>query len=110
MEWVSGAEILVHAGVSAPTPVETEWSDACAAAVSAGIDARLAGIPIVATVDYPELVVAARGAGVEAYKRKEAVFGITGYVDLQGAAVRVSRDYLDAIAPILERYATRGIA
>ena len=49
-------------------------------------------------------------AGVEAYKRREAVFGITGYVDLQGAAIRVARDYLEAQRPILDRYATPGLA
>jgi hypothetical protein len=111
-EWVTGAEILEHAGVPAPGPADSEWADACAAAVNDGMTRRLDGAVWVTPPGelVPELVVAARSAGVEAYKRREAVFGITGYVDLQGAAVRVARDYLEAIAPILERYATRGLA
>jgi len=57
-----------------------------------------------------ELVWCASMAGVEAYKRREAVFGLTGYVDLAGAAIRVARDYLEAQAPIIARYATLGLA
>jgi hypothetical protein len=51
-----------------------------------------------------ELKVAARIAGTEAFKRKEAAFGLTGYADLQGAAIRVSRDYLQAVYPQIDRY------
>ena len=57
----------------------------------------------------PELVYVAQTAGVESFKRREAVFGVTGYVDLQGAAIRVARDYLDSAAPIIARYATFGL-
>ena len=57
-----------------------------------------------------ELRWAALGAGVESYKRREVTFGLTGYIDLQGAAIRVARDYLEAIAPLIARYATVGIA
>ena len=73
---------------------------------SSGVDARAR------SADAPpaELAGRALGAGVERYKRREATFGLTGYVDLQGAAIRVARDYLEAIAPIIARYATVGIA
>jgi hypothetical protein len=112
MPWVTGAEVLLHAGVTAnggtASPDDEAWADACAAAVSAGFDRRLSGATVVG--DEPELVWAARGAGVEAYKRREAVFGLTGYVDLQGAAIRVARDYIDAVGPTIARYATFGIA
>jgi hypothetical protein len=111
--WITGADILLHAGVtaggaSAPSDEDVAWADACAAAVSAGFDHRLTGATV--TGDEPELVWAARGCGVEAYKRREAVFGLTGYVDLQGAAIRVARDYLEAVAPTIARYATFGLA
>ena len=84
----------------------------CAAAVNAGIDHRLTGstVPGVAAAPSSEVLWLARGAGVETYKRREATFGLTGYVDLQGAAIRVARDYLEAVAPQLARYATFGIA
>jgi hypothetical protein len=119
VEWVTGAEILVHSGAYADPadakPADAEWAGLCASAVSAGFDHRLYGaVWATPPIDPPELpaelLAAARGAGVECYKRREATFGLTGYVDLQGAAVRVARDYLEAVAPILARYATVGIA
>lgn len=113
--WVTGSAILAQAGVPSPSPDDIQWSDMCAFAVSAGIDARLEGTlwitPPIEPAELPaEIVWLALSSGVEAYKRREATFGITGYVDLQGAAIRVARDYLEATAPILERYTTRGLA
>jgi hypothetical protein len=113
-EWTTADAILTQSGASADpaaaAPADRDWAEACAAAVNAGIDARLEGAVYVSPPLPAELTWAALTAGVEAYKRREATFGITGYVDLQGAAIRVARDYLEAIAPQLERYATRGIA
>lgn len=108
MEWVTGAAILADLGITAPDEQEQSWADLAAGAVSAGMDARLVGATV--TGDEPELLAAGMMAGRETYKRREAVFGITGYVDLQGAAIRIARDYLDAIEPILGRYATHGLA
>jgi hypothetical protein len=113
-EWVSGASILVQSGAytdaSAASPADALWAEACAAAVNAGFDARLDGAAYAEPTLPAELSWAALGAGVEAYKRREAAFGLTGYVDLQGAAIRVARDYLESVAPIIARYATVGIA
>jgi hypothetical protein len=114
VEWVTGAAILTQSGAytdpAAASPADSAWAEACAAAVNAGLDYRLTGgEPWVDPVP-PELTWAALGAGVESYKRREATFGITGYVDLQGAAIRVARDYLEAVAPIVARYATVGLA
>lgn len=114
MEWVTGEAILKQTGIASPSADDSEWADACAAAVSAGLDARLAGAvwpsPLTGELLPPaELTWAALMGGVEAYKRREATFGLTGYVDLQGAAIRVARDYLEAIAPIIARYATVGL-
>jgi hypothetical protein len=118
--WVTADEILVGSGAVASDPAtasesDSEWAQACASAVSAGFDARLEGAvfaspPIEPPELPPELRLVARIAGIEAYKRREATFGITGYVDLQGAAIRVARDYLEAAAPVIARYATVGIA
>lgn len=108
--WVTGDEILIAAGASPPSEDELEWADLVAGAINAGLDQRMRGVVVLDTADYPELLVAARLAGVEGYKRREAVFGITGYVDLQGAAIRIARDYLEGVAPIVARYATVGIA
>lgn len=116
--WVSAEEILVavgHTDPAAASPADSAWAEACAAAVNEGIDLKLEGVAFVGPlIDPPilpaELVIAARFAGVEAFKRREATFGLTGFVDLQGAAIRIARDYLEAVAPIIARYATVGIA
>ena len=42
--------------------------------------------------------------GAEAYKRREATFGLTGYADLEGSAIRVAKDYLDSVTPLIQRY------
>jgi hypothetical protein len=112
MEWVTAETILTRAGAPAsPSAEDSAWAAVCADAVNAGLDARLEGAVWVTPPPLPpELVYVAQIAGVEAYKRREAVFGITGYVDLQGAAVRIARDYLEAQAPIIARYATFGLA
>ena len=105
MAYVTGAEVLAFVGASAPTSIETEWAEACANAVESDISVRLAG----AVIEEPSgahdaLCVAARLAAAETYKRKEATFGVTGFSDLQGTAVRVARDYMDSVYPIINRY------
>jgi hypothetical protein len=110
VEWVTGAAILAQVGNVAPSVGDADWADACASAVSAGLDMRLFGTVVDPLALPAELTWAALMAGVEAYKRREATFGLTGYVDLQGAAIRVARDYLESIGPIIARYATVGIA
>jgi hypothetical protein len=114
-DWTTAAVILARSGASSsPSPDDLDYAELCAAAVNAGLDDvladGLAAVPPTVTGTEPELLWLASMAGVEAYKRREAVFGITGYVDLQGAAIRVARDYLEAQRPILARYATVGIA
>jgi hypothetical protein len=113
LELVSGTQILEQLRVTVPLPEDRTWADVCAGAVNAGISARLADAPLVNPPPpelYAELSWAALTAGTEAYKRREAIFGLTGFVDMAGAAVRVSRDYLDSVAPIIARYATVGLA
>jgi len=110
VQWVDAATILARAGATGePSPDDAEWAQLCADAVNAGLDARLEGALYVSPPPPPELVLVAQLAGVEAFKRREAVFGLTGYADLAGAAIRVTRDYLDSYAPIIARYATRGL-
>lgn len=115
-EWVTADAILGAVGITSPAPDDSAWAEACAAAVNAGIDTRMRSLPVdppPAALDpaaYPELTFAATVAGAEAYKRREAVYGLTGYVDLEGAAIRVARDYLEGVAPIIARYASFGIA
>ena len=103
--WVDGAAVLAFVGIGAPSPGEQQWADAVAAAVSSGVDVRLNG----ALIDDPspahdELTAAAQLAAGEAFKRRSTPFGVTGYADLQGVALRVARDYLDGVAPLIARY------
>lgn len=101
MAFVTGSQILAFVGVSAPTAQDTEWANSVAAAVDIGITTRLNGATV---ADDSELNAAALLAGAEAYKRREASFGLTGYADLEGNAIRVARDYLAGIAPMIDRY------
>jgi hypothetical protein len=108
--YVTAAQVLAAAGVTSPTGDETTWATACAAAVNSGIETKLQGAVIVnPSAAYDELTLAAQLAGAEAYKRKEAAFGITGYADLNNAAIRVARDYLDGVKPLIARHSIPGI-
>ena len=109
MPYVTGGEVLAFVGISSPSSAESDWADACAAAVESAIGIRLGG----AVIEEPsgahdELTVAARLAAAEAYKRKEATFGVTGFSDLQGAAIRVARDYMDGVYPVVNRHRIVG--
>lgn len=58
-----------------------------------------------ATVAIPDPVTeACITALVEAYRRKEAAFGIVGAWDSNGVAMRVSRDWLDPVYATLQPY------
>ena len=109
--FVDAAQVLAFVGAGSPSEAETEWATACAAAVEAAMVSRLNGAVIAEpSFAHDELSVAARIAAGEAYKRKEAVFGVTGYSDLQGAAIRVARDYMDGVKPIVDRYRVVPVA
>lgn len=107
--YVTAAQVLSGAGIVTPSDDETEWAEACAAAIESAIVERLGGAEIAdPSGALDELSLAARLAALEAFKRKEAVFGVTGYADLQGAAIRVARDYMDGVRPIVDRYRIVG--
>ena len=103
MDWVTGAEVLAFVGVESPTAGESTWADAVAAGVSVGIDRRLNG-GTVPPDSEAEVRVAATLAGAEAYKRRSAPFGVTGYADLAGVGIRVARDYLEGVKPLVDRW------
>ena len=103
MEWVTGAEVLAFVGIDAPKPGESTWADAVALAVSTGIDTRLNGATV-PPEGVPEVQVAATLAAAEAFRRRSAPFGVTGYSDLAGVAIRVARDYLEGVKPLVDRW------
>jgi len=105
--WVTGSEILAHVRVTAPTSLDTSWANACAGAVNAGINAYLG---TAAADPSPEMAAEisanALTAGGDAYRRRDAPFGLSSYSDISGVATRVARDYLEGIRPQLERWRT----
>ena len=104
IEFVTSSDIIIYVGIKFPSEADTAWAEACARAVNDGIMVRLNGAPLVDPLVVSELHLAAVMAGGEAYKRREAPFGQTGYQDVDGNAVRFARDYLDGVAPLIERY------
>jgi hypothetical protein len=110
--WTSSASILALAGVTAPTGDDTAWAVSCADGINAEIDVYL-GLGAIAPEPDRDGAIGrvADLAGVEAYKRREAPFGITGFADLEGAAVRLARDSLEGQKPTLDRWRVRtGVA
>lgn len=103
MEWITGAAVLEFVGITAPSAGEATWADAVAGAVNAGVDQRLNGATV-PPEGVPELATAALLAGGEAFKRRSAPFGVTGYSDLSGVAIRVARDYLEGVRPLVDRW------
>jgi len=102
VDFTDAGKVLAYVGVKTPSEAETAWATACANAVNDGVMMRLNGAII---IDPPpaELQQAATYAGGEAYKRREAPFGVTSFSDVEGA-VRLARDYLDGVKPIIDRY------
>lgn len=109
--YVSEADVLAFVGIETPDAFETAWANLCAAAVQSAFDVRLSGATIVdPSPQFTELKLAARLAAAEAFKRREATFGVTGYADMNNAAIRVARDYVTGVEPIINRYTLRGPA
>jgi hypothetical protein len=112
MEYVTSASILGFVGIVTPSPAESEWATLVANAVNAGIDTRLNGVVLEdPSPGLDEVKAAAQIAGAEAFKRREATFGLTGYADVEGNAIRIAKDYLSGVAPLIDRHsAGPGIA
>jgi len=107
---LTAENILSFVGVKAPTDEETAWATMVASALISGLTHRLNGAVIEdGSAAEDELNVALMIGGAEGYKRREATFGLTGYADLEGNAIRVARDYLDGVRPLIERYSVPGI-
>lgn len=106
--WVTSEEILAAVGVELPTAGEAEWAAVCADAINAGFDRALEGSAVTGT--EPEIIAQARRAGSELYKSREAPYGVTGFADLSGTAIRLARDPLESSWPVLRRYAAPGFA
>lgn len=95
---------------------DLDWLRRLSAAIMARVAAHLdEAVPFdadPAAVAIPDPVTeACITALVEAYRRKEAAFGIIGAFDANGVAMRVSRDWLDPVYAALQPYRQRfGLA
>lgn len=107
--YVTAAEILAHAGVTAPSAAETDWATKCAAAIEARIQARLVdqGITIDTELEA-ELNVAAEQDGAALYASRKAPHGVLS-VGPDGDVVRLGSSAVRALEPIFLRYAGPGI-
>ena len=102
---LTGAQILTFVGNKTPTTEDTDWADMVAKALVSGLTSRLNGAVIASPSGAEdELNLALLLGGAEGYKRKEATFGSTGYADPEGNAIKLARDYLDSVKPLVNRY------
>jgi hypothetical protein len=96
-----------------PTDPDLPWlgqlADAVVDQVRQYLDSPAAD-PLAEPVPAP-VTVASILALVEAYKRKDATFGITGAWSGDGVALRISRDWLDGVKTALQPYRVKfGVA
>lgn len=105
MPSLTGVQILAFVGNTEPTAADTEWSDAVASALISAMTVKLNGAVIASPSGAEdELNVALLIGGAEAYKRREATFGSSGYADLEGNAIKFARDYIAGVTPLIDRY------
>ena len=109
---VTGDAIMLAAGktpvVTPPAGSEQAWANTCAASVNAAIETRLNGYTVAAASNAEaELTKSALLDGLEAFRSKDARFGILT-VGPDGDPVRVAVDILWSV-PVIARYAIPGI-
>jgi hypothetical protein len=107
---VTGTEVLDTAGVPSAgrDPATLTWADQVAGAIIAAVTRYMGAEPVPADPGYPEIQPAALLAALELYKRREAPYGVTGWADPMGQAIRLARDYIQPIQPILARWRPSG--
>jgi hypothetical protein len=108
---VTGPELTAALGVATPDAELVSWAELAASAVNAEAFAFLGWPP-----DHEPGPGAGAGihalllvAGVELVKRRDAPFGVTGFADAGGAAIRLSRDPLESVRPALARWRYGGV-
>ena len=112
MTWEPTGDTIMRAASKTPatsTPgSEQEWAEICAADVVAAIETRLNGYTVAAASNAEaELTKSALLDGLEAFRSKDARFGILT-VGPDGDPVRVAVDILWSV-PVIARYAIPGI-
>ena len=108
-EIVTEAQLAAHVGGQ----VGDEWVIASTAAANAAVLRYLGrafedgvGAPADPPLDPlpPEVFTATMTAAADMYHRRQAPLGISSALDLAGMPLRVTRDWLAGVAPMLDRY------
>jgi hypothetical protein len=108
-EIITPAQLADHVGGLATD----EWVVASAAAANAAVLTYLGrafedGVapPADPPLDPlpPEVFTATLTAGADMYHRRQAPLGISSALDLAGMPLRVTRDWLSGVMPMLDRY------
>lgn len=105
--YVTGAEILAHVGVTAPSAGDTAWAGKCAAAIEAAIAERLADLTLTADRES-RLHVAAETDGAALYASRTAPHGVLS-VGPDGDVVRLGAADVRALEPLFQQWAGPGI-
>lgn len=109
MAYVTGAAILDHVQVAAPTAEDTAWAATVAAAIEGYIAYRLDDVTIApGSAAEDEIIRAALDDGAAAYARRKAPHGILT-MGPDGQAVRLGKDIAIALRPVLARRGSIGI-
>jgi hypothetical protein len=108
-EIITPASLAAHVGGD---PADT-WIIECAAAANAAVLHYLGreyesgvGPPVDPPLPTlpPEVETATLTAGADMYHRRQAPLGISSALDLAGVPLRVTRDWLGGVTPMLDRY------
>lgn len=106
MAFLTAAELLTYVNVAAPTGAQTTRATEIAAAIDGAFVTTLEWpVGYVATAaDTAELAEAAKLAGAQLWARRSAPFGVTGYADAEGGAIRVASDPIAGVRPMVTRH------
>jgi len=94
---------LAFVRVTNPSQGESDWASMLSVAINTAISAYLGDVAL-ASPAWAEIDAAAHRAFGYAWKYREAPFGEAQWLDEQGGAVRLARDWIEPIKPILNRW------
>lgn len=102
---MTGALILAHVANTSPSAADTAWAGTCAAAIEGAIADRLGDGALTPTASQEaQIVAAALQDGAACYVSRKSPHGVLS-IGPDGDAVRLGRDLLRELEPILYRIA-----
>jgi hypothetical protein len=103
MAILTPASGLAFVRITSPNQGEQDWALMLSNAINGAIAAYLGDVALGPTAQ-DEIYAAAHRAFGYAWKYREAPFGEAQWLDEQGGAVRLARDWIEPIKPILNRW------